>query len=220
MNIAQPTYKKAFERLPDKKRDRILWTAIRIFSDRGFSGANINVIAEQADISIGAMYNYFETKEDLFLTVVEHLHDVLARELFSIDLEGKGFFAVIEAITHKAVESAITMGEMTKLYLNITAENLPGLEARLTDRLEGVTIEFYRQLVEGAQASGEIAADVDTGMLCFVIDNEIMALQRSYATTYYRERLGMFLGSVPDTDEVVARTMAIIRSAARGSTHA
>ncbi len=43
----------------------------------GFSAANINVMAKNAGISIGSMYNYFESKENLFLAVVDYGYKVL-----------------------------------------------------------------------------------------------------------------------------------------------
>ena len=45
-------YKQTFDKINDEKRARILESAIDEFSNKGFSNANINVIANNAQISI------------------------------------------------------------------------------------------------------------------------------------------------------------------------
>ena len=88
MTESHTPYKKAFAKIDSAKRLRVLDTATRVFAERGFVGANINIIAKEAGVSIGAMYNYFDTKENLFLTVVDHLHDFLEQGLLSTVREG------------------------------------------------------------------------------------------------------------------------------------
>jgi AcrR family transcriptional regulator len=70
-----------FEKLPLERRLRILDTAGRVFAERGFDNASINAILEQAGVSKGAAYYYFDSKEDLFWTAVQHF----SRELVRID---------------------------------------------------------------------------------------------------------------------------------------
>src|SRR4029453_19166292 len=70
-----------FEKLPLERRLRILDTAGRVFAERGFDNASINAILDQAGVSKGAAYYYFDSKEDLFWTVVQHF----GRELVNLD---------------------------------------------------------------------------------------------------------------------------------------
>ena len=63
--------RKRFEGLDAERRGRILDAAAEQFSDRGYDGASINRIIEEAGISKGALYYYFDDKEDLFATVIE-----------------------------------------------------------------------------------------------------------------------------------------------------
>lgn len=63
--------RKRFEGLDAERRERILDAAAEQFSDRGYDGASINRIIEEAGISKGALYYYFDDKEDLFATVME-----------------------------------------------------------------------------------------------------------------------------------------------------
>jgi AcrR family transcriptional regulator len=52
-------------------RERIAGAARREFLDHGVAGARLRAIARRARTSIGMIYYYFPTKEDLFLAVIE-----------------------------------------------------------------------------------------------------------------------------------------------------
>ena len=66
-------------KISESKRDRILAIATTE-SRKGFKGANINEIARKANISIGSMYTYFETKENLYLTVIDESTNTRKRD--------------------------------------------------------------------------------------------------------------------------------------------
>ena len=56
-----------------RKADRpgeIIAAALEVFSERGFAATRLDDVARQAGLSKGALYLYFETKEDLFRAVV------------------------------------------------------------------------------------------------------------------------------------------------------
>jgi len=42
-----------------------------VFSERGYAGASIELIARAAQLSVGAIYLYFRSKEDLYVSLVE-----------------------------------------------------------------------------------------------------------------------------------------------------
>ena len=54
-----------------EKKTHILEAAARVFSRRGYAGANIAQIAAEAGIGKGTVYEYFASKEDLFFAVFE-----------------------------------------------------------------------------------------------------------------------------------------------------
>lgn len=51
-------------------REKILHTALELFSNHGFEKTSIREIAKAADISLGLLYNYFESKEALLKAIV------------------------------------------------------------------------------------------------------------------------------------------------------
>ena len=53
-------------------RERILDAALRVFAERGYDGASVTQICEQAGVSKGALYHHYPTKQTVFLALLEH----------------------------------------------------------------------------------------------------------------------------------------------------
>lgn len=51
----------------DEKKTRILKAALDVFADKGFRTARMADVAEVADVGKGTIYEYFRSKEDLFM---------------------------------------------------------------------------------------------------------------------------------------------------------
>jgi AcrR family transcriptional regulator len=61
--------RKAQER--QARRRRIQEAARQVFAERGYGGASIELIARAAQLSVGAIYLYFRSKEDLYVSLIE-----------------------------------------------------------------------------------------------------------------------------------------------------
>jgi AcrR family transcriptional regulator len=64
-------------------RGRVLHRARDRFLTEGVDGASLRRIAEDAGTSIGMVYYYFPTKDDLFLGVVEEVYQVILADLLT-----------------------------------------------------------------------------------------------------------------------------------------
>ncbi|MBW2312765.1 MAG: TetR/AcrR family transcriptional regulator [Deltaproteobacteria bacterium] len=60
---------------PDEKRFRILEAARRVCTREGYEAATMEAIAAEARVSKGTLYNFFESKEHLFLSTVLQSYD-------------------------------------------------------------------------------------------------------------------------------------------------
>ena len=70
--------------LPGREQERLLTIAKQAFAKSGFASTSVNAIAAAAGISIGTLYKYFRSKEDLFLTIIGQGHDLLQTGLEGI----------------------------------------------------------------------------------------------------------------------------------------
>src|SRR5512139_3216729 len=55
----------------EETRSRILESAIKLFSKRGYNKASVDDICAEAGISKGALYHHFESKQALFLALLD-----------------------------------------------------------------------------------------------------------------------------------------------------
>jgi TetR/AcrR family transcriptional regulator, fatty acid metabolism regulator protein len=63
------------------KRERILQSAMRVFASKGFYGAKVSDIAEDAGVADGTIYLYFKSKDDLLISLFEEQMERVNAEL-------------------------------------------------------------------------------------------------------------------------------------------
>jgi len=66
-----PRTEAQFEEIREQKISLIMQTALELFASEGFYPTSISRIAHKAGISKGLMYNYFNSKEELILVILE-----------------------------------------------------------------------------------------------------------------------------------------------------
>ena len=77
---------ETFKNLDENKKQRLIKAAIEEFSRVSFSEASINNIINNAKISRGSFYMYFENKDDLFKYIL-NFHKQKFNELIKINLK-------------------------------------------------------------------------------------------------------------------------------------
>ena len=60
---------------------RLLESALKIFSEKGYEGTSIREIIEGAGVTRPVLYYYFQNKEDLFRRLVEPLFNEFIAEI-------------------------------------------------------------------------------------------------------------------------------------------
>lgn len=63
------------------KRGRILDSAMRVFASKGFFGAKVSDIAQEAGVADGTIYLYFKSKDDLLISLFESQMERVNAEL-------------------------------------------------------------------------------------------------------------------------------------------
>jgi TetR/AcrR family transcriptional repressor of mexJK operon len=66
----------------DNKRETILLIAREVFMEEGYAAASMSTIAARLGGSKGTLYNYFRSKAELFVAVIQHQCDLSHAELF------------------------------------------------------------------------------------------------------------------------------------------
>lgn len=87
-------------------RDRLLDAAARVFSRQGYYAVSVEEVAAEAGFSKGAVYSNFESKEELFLALIDRRFDLDVENFPGFDSfiqaanppkEGKGFAEIVES---------------------------------------------------------------------------------------------------------------------------
>jgi TetR/AcrR family transcriptional regulator, cholesterol catabolism regulator len=76
------------ERLVQKRRDQMIKGAVALFKEKGFHRTTTREIAKAAGFSIGTLYEYIRSKEDVLYLVCDSIYDHV-RERLEQDLEQK-----------------------------------------------------------------------------------------------------------------------------------
>lgn len=202
-------HKETFDNISEEKRSRILRVATGEFAAKGFGSTNINTIASKAGISVGSVYRYFASKEDLFLTLAEQFYADLDEALWPIITDEGDIFEKMERIIVMAREHARGNPEITQLYLDCTTEGLSEISRELSSKIEGISAQYYRSLIATAKTKGLVADDVDEAVAAFCVDSLFLVTQFSYSASYFKERMKVYISEdILDDDERVIKGMA------------
>jgi AcrR family transcriptional regulator len=68
----------------DLKRDTILSIALQVFMEEGYAAASMSTIAARVGGSKGTLYNYFRSKAELFVAVIQDQCEIHQNQLFDV----------------------------------------------------------------------------------------------------------------------------------------
>lgn len=107
-------------------REGILQAALELFSDRGYSGVSTRNIADRAGVSEMTLFRHFETKRDIFKSVLEELLYPPAIRKFEAD----GFtwdlrkdLETISAVSREVISQNSKIIKMNMKDINGLSEN-------------------------------------------------------------------------------------------------
>ncbi len=66
----------------DLKRDTILSIALQVFIEEGYAAASMSTIAARVGGSKGTLYNYFRSKAELFVAVIQNQCEIHQNQIF------------------------------------------------------------------------------------------------------------------------------------------
>ena len=91
----------------EERRVRILDAALKLFAEKGFSGARTKEIARLAGISETLIFQHFKTKEDIYHSAIQHLFGsyTMSRSLIKEKMEkadDQGVFSTFATVVIKS----------------------------------------------------------------------------------------------------------------------
>ena len=153
-----PTAAPKFRRRKADRPGEIVGAALSVFAEKGFAAARLDEIAARAGVSKGALYLYFETKEELFRAVVEQAIAPNIEGVRAMIAAHPGPFAdLIRLVPERIVGllDTLPLGGVIKMVIG-EAGNFPELARVWHDRLVAHALGAMCDAVAAAQARGEV----------------------------------------------------------------
>lgn len=147
-------------------RRKILDSAARIFSEKGFYGSVVDDIVKASGTSKGAVYFYFQSKEQIFLSLVENYVGLVAHELQAAVHRSRGLMAQVEA----AVATLIRSFQAHRSLAKIVLIDWPAAGAEFQGKriaLKAMLVEVLRGYLDRAVQDGKISPQ-DTELAAYV----------------------------------------------------
>ncbi|MGI9533962.1 MAG: TetR/AcrR family transcriptional regulator [Thermodesulfobacteriota bacterium] len=69
------------KQLVDIRRQEIVNAAVGLFVKKGYHETTVREIAKEFGMSMGALYDYIRTKEDILFLVCDHIHNTVSNKL-------------------------------------------------------------------------------------------------------------------------------------------
>jgi len=119
-------HKDTFDKTTEERRQKVLEVAIDEFASNGYAATSINDISRKANISIGAMYSYFASKEDLFLSIVNNAYLLMDKILKDVEENSKDIFDCIEKMV-------VASRKLESLEVNVKKISLDDLSEYISE---------------------------------------------------------------------------------------
>jgi TetR/AcrR family transcriptional regulator len=147
----------------------ILDTAVRLFSEHGFEGVSMRAVASEAGVSKSNIYHHFESKQALYLAIMQASAARLSEMVENL-AEGKGAFderlrEFARAHLAHLFENATTV----RLMLRELFAGTPRLQRAMVEQVVGGIFERLFNIFAKGQETGLLRPGLDPGLCAFLI---------------------------------------------------
>ena len=136
-------------------RQKILASAEQVFAEKGFYRSVVDDIVRASGTSKGAVYFYFDTKEEIFVSLVDKYAASVAQELQVGMARGRGLVAQVEA----AVAALVRHFQTHRALATIVLVDWPAAGAEFQGKriaLKTMLVEVLRGYLDRAVQDGKI----------------------------------------------------------------
>ena len=156
----------------ERNRALVLAAARRVFLERGYAGATLEAIADEAGFSKGVVYSQFAGKPDLFLALLEariaeraERNAAVSAGLAGVD----GLRALLDANVRLSEEG----GDWSRLLIEfrVIAAREPALNARYA-ALHARTIDHFTEVIASIRHPRRIASSTEESVSLVSPEND------------------------------------------------
>ena len=153
------------EKKKSERKDRIFSAAVDLFNEKGFSNTSMQDIADNANLAVGTLYNYFPSKNDLLLDIMHEEIEITIAEndaLFNeVNLQNKSAKEIIKLISKKIFSTPLLVNKdsLKEIFIATFSSNAHMEKGMLLDIK---LIEALQNLLNRLQKNNMINQNIDT----------------------------------------------------------
>lgn len=150
-----------------KNTEIILKAAEKLFVERGYGGASMQAIAEEAGLSKANIHYYFTSKEKLYQAVLTKIIGSWNSELQGLSIDDDPA-EVLEKFIYKKVELAYQFPQASKLFAQEIIQGAPHLKDYIRTEMR-TWVREKSKIIQSWVDQGKIKQQIDPMQLIFLI---------------------------------------------------
>ena len=169
----------------EDKKTTLFNCAKELFAKRGFKETNVADIVRQAGFSVGTFYNYYPSKDRLFIEILKQETDALMKRIMkSVNLDDEPA-KLIRRILSLNAEGMLSNPILSQWYNPDVYDKIEKLfrEENGLQALDYLYRDFL-QLVKRWQSEGKLRPDIDSEMIMAIFEAIIRI-------GYHKEEIGL-----------------------------
>jgi AcrR family transcriptional regulator len=146
----------------EARRQQILDAAAECFAQKGFHGTTMHDICQMAELSPGAVYRYFASKDDIIAAMEEQGKQHSAAVIEAVTSEREDTLAVLEGLVDVFFSKLEDVRDCA-VHIELWAEALsnPRIRRMVVGIDDSIRNAFVTKIVRRAQERGEINPKLD-----------------------------------------------------------
>ncbi len=147
----------------EQTRQHIIQVAAQMFARKGFFGTSIADLSRAAGLTKGALYHHFESKDALFLAVIQRVRDVWRREVARDVLKAQDALDRLAVLFENHIR-LVGENQTLCLVLDRLGVEVEGLSSDFAVALQetyGDLARFIERIIHKGQRLGQVRDDLD-----------------------------------------------------------
>ncbi|WP_350348952.1 TetR/AcrR family transcriptional regulator [Agromyces sp. G08B096] len=160
--------------------DEVTRAAVELFAAQGYANTSVQQIVEAAGVTKGAMYHYFESKDDLLFAIYDRMLSLQKSRLDEIIARGGPTDVVLHDVCVDVIETSIDfLPEGTVFFRSMHMLTAPR-QQEVTRRRRAYHDEFSA-LIERGQSEGRYRTDIPRPVLIANFFSDVHYLSHWYS---------------------------------------
>lgn len=163
--------KDTFLNLDKRKKKKIVEAAIKEFADKGYQKSSVQSIASNASISKGSIYQYFESKKEFFLYIIDLAIQIKIDYASKLIKENQNlsYFELIEKMLSTSLNYYTEYPDLYKIYQTIQNGIYEDISNEVNKKIDKLGHKFNKDLLLKALENDEVRDDLNIDLASFLV---------------------------------------------------